>query len=190
MTKKTLSIVTVIAALVTLSFAQAQPQPQYANRAGRLHTFDVSTAVEISGVIAKVENCNLGTGQYANGINLTVDDGKQQAIVRLGPIAYLNDNNWTFKQGDKIIVKAFNGTGDFAGEFFASEVILGGKSLLLRDRYGLPLWRQSLRGGRGMGPGRGYGRGMGYGRGRGYGRGMGCGRGMGYGRGGGYGRRY
>jgi hypothetical protein len=120
---------------------------------------DAASQVELSGVIAKVENCNSGRGWYANGINLTVvDDGKQQSLVRLGPAAFLSTNNWAFKQGEKIIVKAFKGTGNFANEFFAAEVIRDGKNLLLRDEYGFPKWRQSLRKGRGMGRGRGAGR--------------------------------
>ncbi|MCK5057802.1 MAG: hypothetical protein KAT34_14175 [Candidatus Aminicenantes bacterium] len=158
MTKKMILVVTIIAAMVTLSFTQVQPQRRYANRVNRVHTFDAASQVELSGVIAKVENCNSGRGWYANGINLTVDDGKQQSLVRLGPAAFLSTNNWAFKQGEKIIVKAFKGTGNFANEFFAAEVIRDGKNLLLRDEYGFPKWRQSLRKGRGMGRGRGTGR--------------------------------
>jgi hypothetical protein len=161
MTKKTILIVTIIVALVTLSFTQVQPQRRYANRGNRMHTFDVSASIEISGVIAEVKKCNSGKGKYADGINLTVENGKQQSLVRLGPAAYINANNWVFKQGDKIIINAYKGTGDYATEFFAAEVTMGGKNLLLRDESGFPLWRQSLDKGRGMGRGRGRG---GYGR--------------------------
>ncbi|MGD2092236.1 MAG: hypothetical protein PVH61_39075 [Candidatus Aminicenantes bacterium] len=181
MTKKTILIAVIIVLTVTSSFTQVQPQRRYWNRANRLHTFDVSTPIQISGVIVKVENCNTGMGWYANGINLTVENGKQQSLVRLGPVAYLGAANRVFKQGDKVIVKAFEGTGNYAGEFFAAEVTRDGKNLLLRDQYGFPMWRQSLRGGRGMG--RGWGRG--WGRGRGWGQGWGRGRGRG-----GYGARY
>jgi hypothetical protein len=161
MAKKTILIAAIIAAMVTLSFSQVQPQRRYANRANRMHTFDVSTPIEISGVIVKVGNCNSGMGWYANGINLTVENGKQQSLVRLGPAAYLGTANWVFKQGDKVVIRAFKGTGNYANEFFAAEVTRDGKNLLLRDKYGFPLWRQSLKGGRGMGRGRGRG---GYGR--------------------------
>lgn len=158
MTKKTIWIVTIIAAMVTLSFTQAQPQRRYLNRANRVHTFDAASQVEINGVVAKVENCDSGKGWYANGISLTIDDGKRQSLVRLGPAAFLGTKDWAFKQGEKIIVKAFKGTGNFSDEFFAAQVTRDGKNLLLRDEYGFPLWRQSLGKGRGMGRGRGAGR--------------------------------
>lgn len=158
MTKKTIWIVTIIVAMVAVSFSQVQPQRRYINRANRAHTFDIASQIEVSGIIAKVENCNSGKGWYANGINLTIDDGKQQSLVRVGPAAFLSTNNWAFKQGEKIIVKAFKGTGNFANEFFAAQVTRDGKNLLVRDEYGFPMWRQSLRRGRGMGRGRGAGR--------------------------------
>lgn len=161
MTKKTILVLTIIAVMVTLAFGQAQFPRRYANRVNRLHTFDAAAPVQISGVIAKVDNCTSGRGWYANGITLTVDDGSQQSIVHLGPIAYLDSNNWIFNQGDKITLNAFKGTGNFTGQFFASDVARNGKQLLLRDKYGFPMWRQSLRRGRGMGRGRGRG---GYGR--------------------------
>jgi len=158
MNKKTIWIAAIIVAMVTMGFSQVQPQRRYLNRANRFHTFDVAAQVGISGVIAKVENCTLGGGWYANGISLTIDDGKQKSVVRLGPVAFLGSNNWTFKQGEKVDIKAFKGTGNFANVFFAAQVNRGGKSLLLRDEYGFPMWRQSLRRGRGMGRGRGGGR--------------------------------
>lgn len=157
MTKKTMLVLTIIALLVTLSFSQVLPPRRYANRGNRLHTFDVTVPVEVSGVITQVKNCNLGRGWYANGISLTVDDGNQQSLVHMGPIAYLNSYNWQFKQGEEIQLKAFKGTGNYTGELFAAEVIRNGKQLVLRDRYGFPMWRQSLKRGRGMGRrGRGF----------------------------------
>ncbi|MCK4761801.1 MAG: hypothetical protein KAW12_06335 [Candidatus Aminicenantes bacterium] len=160
MIKKITIVTMVILMTAVLAYSQGRGQgynerPLYRNRVNRLHTFDVTAAAAIEGKVTKVEKCIEGRGRYAAGVVLTVATGSQNALVRIGPAAYLNSNNWEFKQGETITIKAFKGTGKYEGEFFAAEVNQAGKQLILRDKDGLPQWRQSLQGkGRGQGRGR------------------------------------
>lgn len=141
MIKKTTFIILIAVMMVTMTFAQGRGRNRAANRA---HTFDVAVPVNITGKIVKVESVTNERGRYCGGIHLTVDNGTKQVPVSLGPSAYLDSNKWEFKQGERITVKAFKGTGDDNGALFASQVTRNGEQLTLRDKDGLPMWSRSM----------------------------------------------
>ena len=146
MTKKLLFSLVIIASMITMSFAQAGNQRflQRQNlRANRFQTFDTANPVEINGSIAKVTRSNRGYGRYRDGLELLIFTGEKNLSVRLGPVAFLDSNNWHFKKGDKIQVTAFKGTGQSKGNFFAAKIQMKGKTLILRDKDGIPAWRFS-----------------------------------------------
>ena len=153
MIKKTIFVSILIILMVTLSFGQ-RGYGRY-----RVHTFDVTNPVAINGKIVKVETVRSSNRGYGTGIHLTVADEGTQTVVNMGPAAFLSSNNWEFKEGEKISVKAFKGTGNSSGQLFAAEITRTGKQLALRDNFGWPMWRQSLNknrcGGR-RGGGRGF----------------------------------
>jgi hypothetical protein len=149
MIKKITLIAIITISMVTVSFGQ--------RGYNRTHTFDVTTPVELSGKILKVETVKDTNGRYGRsggGIHLTIRTGDKQSLVNLGPAAFLSSNNWEFKTGEMVTVKAFNGTGNSNGQLFAASVTRGGQQLALRDANGLPMWRQSLNR-KGQGKGRG-----------------------------------
>ena len=150
MNKKTMLIMIIVVSMAMLSFGQGR---------NRVHTFDVTTPVEVSGKIIKVETVKAttgGYGRYSGGIHLTIQQGDKQSVVHLGPAAYMNSNNWEFKEGEMVTVNAYNGTGNYSGQLFAADVTRNGKQLTLRDKDGFPMWRQSMnRRGQGKGKGRG-----------------------------------
>jgi hypothetical protein len=156
MIKKTIFVSILIGLMVTLSFGQ-RGYGRY-----RVHTFDVTNPVTINGKIVKVETVRSSNRGYGTGIHLTVADGGTQNVVNMGPAGFLSYNNWEFKEGEKISVKAYKGTGSSSGQLFAAEISHAGKQLALRDNSGWPMWRQSMNknrgGGRRGGPGgaRGY----------------------------------
>ncbi len=166
MTKKMILIVTLVALVTVAAFAQvATSDPadnntnrMYRNRAdrpGRWHSFDTTKLVDVKGKITQVNNCTAGKGRYAKGMTLTVADGKNEVLLHLGPVSYLEKNNWTFTAGETIQVKAFKGTGKNQGEFFAAQVNRAGQQLVLRTEDGSPQWRGDRPGRRGRGMGRG-----------------------------------
>jgi len=142
MNKKTIFILVLTVLMITMTFARGQGR----NRANRVHTFDVTAPVDITGKITKVESVTNGNGRYGSGIHLTIADGANQLPVRLGPSAYLGSNKWEFKEGENITVKAFKGTGNDNGVLFAAHITRNGEQLSLRDNNGLPMWRRSMKG--------------------------------------------
>ena len=116
--------------------------------------------VMIEGTIVKIETLDWGKGRYGNGIHLMVRAKNRESEIHLGPQAWWNEQGLPLQQGDKVKIKAYKGTlNNGSAALFAAEVsnAAQGKSITLREANGFPLWRQSLRKGRGMG--RGYGRG-------------------------------
>ncbi len=155
MFKKTTFIILITVLMVTMTFAQGRGR----NRANRMHTFDVTAPVNITGKIVKVTTLNTGNGWYGTGIRLTIVENGKQFPVILGPTAYVNSNKWVFKEGETLTVNAFKGTGNDNGTWFAAGITRGGNQLTLRDAKGFPMWRRGMKGRRGGG--RGAGRGAG-----------------------------
>ncbi len=127
-----------------------------ANRANRVHTFDVQKPLMIEGKITSLDKSSNKAGRYGTGgIHLVVAADGKNVPVRLGPAVYLESNDWNFNVGDSVKVKAFKGTGNADGLFFAAEITRGGKQLVLRDANGFPQWRRSMaKGNFGRGQGR------------------------------------
>jgi hypothetical protein len=145
MNKKTIVLIMVLAVtMVTMTFAQGRGRNRAANP---VHTFDVTAPADITGKIVKVETVSNGTGRYGTGIHLTVESNGTQIPVRLGPSGYFNTNNWEFKEGQEIKVRAYKGTGNDNGMWFAAEINSSGQQLTVRDKNGIAMWSRSMNGG-------------------------------------------
>ena len=95
----------------------------------------------INGEVVRVDSysSNRGTSQ---GIHLLVSTGKETIDVHLAPSWYLEERDFAIAPEDKITI-----TGskiDLNGEqgIIARQIKKGNESLILRDRYGYPLWRR------------------------------------------------
>jgi len=124
----------------------------------RNYILDTTHPIVLEGKVIEVKQLALGTGRFANGISLVIKDIKQEILVHVGPIAYLNSLNLQFKTNGHYKLKIYKGTYVDKTAFFAAEVFQKEKKWLLRDNYGLPLWRLSRQGGRGRGRDRGRNR--------------------------------
>lgn len=163
MNKRMITVLIVTLALVSLGSAQDQSQTfkrMQRNRVDRLHTFDVAQPVTLDGKILKVENCDLGKGRYSQGVKLVLEAKGKEETVHLGPSAYISNQAWEFSAGQNVKINAYPGTGKSQGMLFAADVNQDGKTLILRDKDGLPQWsgNKGRRGGRGNGQGRGRNR--------------------------------
>jgi hypothetical protein len=159
--KKLMIVSLVVLAMTTVVFSQGR------GRGLCYRQIQVQTPVMIEGKIVKIETFDYGKGRYGQGLHLLVQNNGQESEIHLGPQAWLNNQGLQLKQGDFVKIKAYQGTlynGNPA--LFAAEVTgpKGGKTLMLRDENGFPMWRQSLSRGQGRGQSRGPGRGAGQGR--------------------------
>lgn len=161
--KRTLIVSLVVLAMTTVIIGQAR------GRGLCYRQLLLQSPVAVEGKIIKIETLDYGKGRYGQGIHLFVRNNGQDTEIHLGPQAWLNEQGLQFKQGDTIKIKAFKGTYNGNPTFFASEIAnaKAGKTIMLRDENGFPMWRQSLRNGSGRGMGRTMGKGMGRGTGRG-----------------------
>ena len=143
---KPIFIMIVLISMLSMSYAQRMGRGWGYHRN---YMFDLNSPVMIQGLIVKVERLDLGRGRYANGIRLIVKSAKKELPIHIGPAAFLNSNNFEFKEGENVEIKAFKGIYNTNTAFFAIEVHKSGKNLVLRDNNGLPMWRWSLYKGRG-----------------------------------------
>lgn len=61
-------------------------------------------------------------------------------LARLGPADFLRQNGLTLKEGASIVVKGYRAASSDDDLLIATEVEIGGKTLLLRSGRGRPLW--------------------------------------------------
>jgi hypothetical protein len=158
--KKMMIVTLVVLAMTTAVFSQGR------GRGICYRQIQVQTPVVIEGKIIKIGTFDYGRGRYGEGLHLFVLNNGQESEIHLGPQTWLNNQGLDLKQGDKVKIKVYKGTlynGNPA--LFAAEVTgpKGGKSIMLRDANGFPMWRQSLRGGKGRGLNRGARQGQGRG---------------------------
>ena len=82
---------------------------------------------------------------YRAGLHLLVKTNEETLDVHLGPISYIERQNFLFEPGDVLKIK-----GDLLDDsqiptMTAIEVTKGNDTLTLRDEDGFPMWRASLR---------------------------------------------
>lgn len=155
--KKLMMVSLVVLAMTTVVFSQGR------GRGWCYRQLQVQSPVMIEGKIVKVGTFNYGRGFYGQGLHVFVQSNGQESEIHLGPQAWMNNQGLQLKQGDTVKIKVYKGTfynGNPA--LFAAQVTgpKGGEAIILRDKNGFPMWRWSLKGGKG----RGYGRGAGQGR--------------------------
>jgi len=61
-------------------------------------------------------------------------------LVRLAPVGFLKQNGLTLNEGVSIAVKGYRTISSGGDVLIATEVEIGGKTLLLRSGRGRPLW--------------------------------------------------
>ena len=106
---------------------------------------DSRAALEtVSGEVIDVYETTSRQG-YRAGLHLLVKTNEETIDVHLGPISYIEGQNFYFESGDALEIK-----GDLLNDsqiptMIAIEVKKNNDTLTLRDDDGFPMWRASLR---------------------------------------------
>jgi hypothetical protein len=107
----------------------------------------------VSGEVIEVYQATSRQG-YKSGLHLLVKANEETIDVHLGPISYIEGQNFNFEPGDALEIKGDLARGEARSDRFtdspmptmtAIEVKKGNDTLTLRDDDGFPMWRASLR---------------------------------------------
>ncbi|NGP76590.1 DNA-binding protein [Balneolaceae bacterium YR4-1] len=103
--------------------------------------FDANSMETIEGEVAEVTiqtgNNNMGTP----GVHIVVKTKETTIPVHLGPVWYMEQQEYSFEKGDKVTVYGSRITYDGAPAIIAVRVNRGDMLLQLRNRQGIPNWR-------------------------------------------------
>ena len=82
---------------------------------------------------------------YRSGLHLLVKTDEDNLDVHLGPIWYLEQENFSLEPGDSLEIKGERLRDSQMPTMIAIEIKKGKELLTLRDEDGFPMWRASLR---------------------------------------------
>lgn len=120
-----------LAALGLLTVAlPAQPPAEHGH-------YDAAAEITIKGT---VEEVNAVSHARMRGTHLTVQADGNATEVALGPTNFLKRKDFTFAKGDTVEVTGAKATMHGKELLVAREVTRGGKTLILRDKDGVPEW--------------------------------------------------
>ena len=99
----------------------------------------------VSGEVIEVYQATSRQG-YRAGLHLLLKAANEENIdVHLGPISYIEGQNFNFEPGDVLEIKGDLFNDSQMPTMIAVEVKKGNDTLTLRDDDGFPMWRASLR---------------------------------------------
>ncbi len=106
-------------------------------------TYSRAALETVSGEVIEVYEAT--SQSYRAGLHLLVKTNKETLDVHLGPISYIEGQNFNFEPGDVLEIK-----GDILNDsqmptMIATEVTKDNETLTLRYEDGFPLWKASLR---------------------------------------------
>ena len=109
-----------------------------------VRTYSRGAFETVSGEVIDVYRATSRQG-YKSGLHLLVKANEETIDVHLGPISYIEGQNFNFEPGDALEIK-----GDLLNDsqiptMTAIEVKKNNETLTLRDDDGFPMWRASLR---------------------------------------------
>ena len=108
--------------------------------------YNTGTEMTITGTVEAVTQVTHG---MRPGTHLTVRTNEGSLEVLLGPADFISGKGFAFQKGDPVKVTGSKVAGGGREALIARMVETGDKTLILRDKYGIPAW--SRRGGRGAG---------------------------------------
>ena len=106
-------------------------------------TYSRAALETLSGEVIEVYEAT--SQSYRAGLHLLVKANEETIDVHLGPISYIEGQNFNFEPGDVLKIK-----GDLLNDsqiptMIATEVTKDNETLTLRYEDGFPLWKASLR---------------------------------------------
>lgn len=112
----------------------------FAQRNNYKRIFNPATVETITGDVQSVDTYTFNKKSGYGGVHLLVRTDKETIKVHVGPVWFLEDNNFSFNVNDKVEVKGSRVTYDGEEVIIGSNVKNGDKSLALRDDDGIPYW--------------------------------------------------
>ena len=107
-------------------------------------TYGRAALETVSGEVIDVYEATSRQG-YRAGLHLLVKANEETIDVHLGPISYIEGQNFHFEPGDALEIKGDRFTDSQIPTMIAIEVKKDNEVLTLRDDDGFPMWRASLR---------------------------------------------
>lgn len=123
-----------IAALTLLVFAVMA-------QTGRgVRNYDPATEKTVKGTVEEVKEVASKGGRGQGGTHLMVKAGRESWQVDVGPTAFLNKQGFSFAKGNQVEVIGSKVTIEGKQVLIAREVKKEGKTLILRNAQGVPVW--------------------------------------------------
>ncbi len=115
-------------------------------------TYSRAALETVSGEVIEVYEATSRQG-YRASLHLLVKTNEETLDVHLGPISYIEGQNFHFEPGDALEIKGDHEVARSRDRFtesqiptmIATEVTKDHETLTLRDDDGFPMWRASLR---------------------------------------------
>jgi hypothetical protein len=102
--------------------------------------WDARTVETQKGEVVTVEKYVPGRGGPASGLRLTMKTDRETIVVVLGPVSYVEGQQFKIEPKDRLEIKGSRMSVDGQSTMIAAEVKKGDKTLKLRDEAGSPLW--------------------------------------------------
>jgi hypothetical protein len=130
----------VLAVAIGLAIA-APAMAQRQNRPGQGRIYDPRTEATVTGTVTDVKTLpSRGGGRGLGGTHVLLKTETETVDVRLGPTAFMKEQQFAISPGDTLQVTGSRVTIDGAKALIAREVRRGDATLTLRDATGRPKW--------------------------------------------------
>jgi len=123
-------IIAVLALIASAGFAQGR---------GGMRRYDPKTETTIKGAIQDVQEIS-GTRGGWTGIHLLMKTDAGDVDVHVGPSSYVSEKQFSFAKGDTVEVVGSKVSIEGKEVVLAREITKDGKTLVLRNAQGFPLW--------------------------------------------------
>lgn len=126
---------------IAADLAEAQQKGNNMNKQVYTRNFDVNSLETIEGEVTEVTIQAGKNNMGAPGVHIMVKTNDATIPVHLGPVWYMEQQEYSFEKGDKVTVYGSRITYDGAPAIIAVRVNRGDMQLQLRNRQGIPNWR-------------------------------------------------
>lgn len=108
---------------------------------GRGRLYNPSTETTVQGRVLTVDS--VGGRRGWSGIHLTLESKDVKYDVHVGPKTYVDGHGFKFAVGDQLQVVGSEVASGETKSLIAREIEKEGKTLVLRDKQGFPVWSRA-----------------------------------------------
>lgn len=117
--------------------------------------YDPATELQFTAKVQTVQDGACGPG--TQGLHLFLKNDEREYAVHVGPAWFLKQKGFSVGEGDTLTITGSQVSCQGVEVIQPREMVKDGKTIVLRDEKGLPMWAGQGKGqgkGRGKGPGR------------------------------------